>query len=364
MVAAGRVARTAARVTGALGAIACLGLAPSCRPDLDQIISIVDKPIVLAVRSDPAEAAPTIAVKYTALYVDGAGPIMNGNLRWDFCEARKPLADLGPVNTECLDTGGSWFVPLGSGADVSGAIPPDACKLFGPDVPPPVPGQPQGRPVDPDATGGYYDPLRIVAPDSPTPITIEETRLTCGAGVIPADTGVEYEHRYHANTNPIVASLSVAGGSTGAKKTAPFVTSDKGTNPVAAGARLTFEVAWSSCPTAADVCGDGFCGPDETATACPADCATPLGCTGAERFVVFDVGSQALVDQRESIAVAWYATAGAFDANRTGRDAADFATLSDNGWTAPAAAGPVHLWVVLRDIRGGIGWAEYVLDVQ
>src|ERR1019366_7925445 len=186
-VAAGRVARTAARVTGALGAIACLGLAPSCRPDLDQIISIVDKPIVLAVRSDPAEAAPTIAVKYTALYVDGAGPIMNGNLRWDFCEARKPLADLGPVNTECLDTSGSWFVPLGSGADVSGAIPPDACKLFGPDVPPPVPGQPQGRPVDPDTTGGYYDPIRILAPRPPHPITIDETRLSCGAGVIPAE---------------------------------------------------------------------------------------------------------------------------------------------------------------------------------
>lgn len=134
-------------------------------------------------------------------------------------------------------------------------------------------------------------------------------------------------------------------------------------NLVQAGARIALRVAWASCPTT-DACHDGVCGPDETSTSCPADCATPHACTGAERFVAFDIETQALADQRESIAVAWFATAGSFDSDRTGRSAADPAVTSDNGWTAPATPGPVRLWVVLRDDRGGTGWAEYALEVR
>ena len=98
---------------------------------------------------------------------------------------------------------------------------------------------------------------------------------------------------------------------------------------------------------------------------CPADCATPKGCTGAERFVAFDIVSQSLVVQRESIAVAWYTTTGAsVDDDRTGRNSTDLTTTSDNGWQAPATPGVAHLWVVLRDNRGGVGWAEYAFDVK
>jgi hypothetical protein len=352
-----RLVRVARVVPGLVAGATCLALASACKPDLDQTISLVTDPSVLAIQSDPAEAAPTTSVKYRALYVDRSGTIPNGGLRWDFCEARKPLADLGPVNAKCEQTAGDWFVSLGDGEQVAGTIPPDACKLFGPDVPPPVPGQPQGRPVDPDTTGGYYDPIRILAPSSPTPITIDETRLSCGAGVIPAEVGVEYQHRYHANTNPVVAWLAVAGAR------APLVASDQGTNPVPAGAHVTLELAWASCPTT-DACGDGVCGPDETSTTCEADCTIAGGCSGAERFVVFDLNVQAIVVDRESMAVAWYTTGGSFDADRTGRDATDLATTSDNGWTAPTVAGNVHLWVVLRDDRGGVGWAEYVFDVR
>jgi hypothetical protein len=313
-------------------------------------------PTVLAVRADPAEAAPGAGLTFTALYVDATGDVSTADERWDFCEARKPLAELGPVNVECEQTSGDWFVPLGNGAQVSGTIPADACKLFGPDVPPPVAGQPQGRPVDPDATGGFYDPVRLLAPGASTPVVIAETRLTCGAGVIPADIAVDYAHRYHVNTNPAVASLAIVGGAT-------LVTSDKGTNTIARGARVTFELGWQGCPTI-DACGDGFCGPDETSTSCDADCTLVTGCTGAERFVVFDLGTQALVDARESMAIAWYATGGNFDSDRTGRNSDDLATTSDNAWTAPSTAGTIHLWTVLRDDRGGVGWAEYALDVK
>lgn len=344
------------RVFGAAAACAILVAAgPSCKPDLDQIVSIIDAPTVLAVRSDPAEAAPMTDMTFTALYVGPDGDIVRPQVGWSFCEARKPLAELGPVNTKCEETSGDWFVVLGTGGAVKGTVPADACKLFGPDVPPPEMGQPQGRPVDPDSTGGFYDPVQVYAPGASTVVTIDEARLTCGAGVIPADVGVDYLHRYHPNTNPAVASLSIAGKA--------LVTSGKGTNAVSRGQHVDLEVAWPRCPTV-DACGDGFCGPDETSTSCDADCTMQLGCGGAERYVVFSQTSQALVDVRESVAAAWFATGGSFDSDRTGRNANDLTTTSDNGWTAPSTAGPVHLWIVLRDDRGGTGWAEYAFDVR
>jgi hypothetical protein len=350
-----RSART--RVALALAALALS--APSCKPNLDQIVSVVTDPVVLAVRTDPPDAVPGAMVKYSALYVDGSGPIAKAPIDWAYCEARKPLAELGPVNTECLEVSGPWFVPIGDGSPVNAKLPADGCKLFGPDVPPPVMNQPQGRPVDPDSTGGYYEPVRLLASDGT--ITLERTRLTCGPGGVASDIGVEFSHRYHANTNPVVESLSMVGeGPTGAA----LVTSDSGTNGVAAGAHLSLRVAWAQCPTT-DVCKDGVCGPDETSDSCPADCTMPKGCTGAERFVVFDIGSQSVAVQRESIAVAWYTTPGAsVDTDRTGRQSSDDAPTSDNGWHAPSTAGLAHLWVVLRDNRGGVGWAEYAFDVK
>jgi hypothetical protein len=347
-----------------LAAAVAVGSA-ACKPNLDQNVSRVTEPIVLAVRVDPAEAdpaaVPPVKMKYAALYVDSSGPIAKVPVDWAFCEARKPLAELGPVNTKCLQTSGAWFVPIGNGSPVIGTLPPDGCKLFGPDVPPPaMMNQPQGRPVDPDSTGGYYEPVRLLAADGT--VTLEESRLSCGPGGVASDVGVEFGHRYHLNTNPEVGSLSIV-GSDGAPG-AHLMTSDVGTNEVAAGSHLSVRAEWASCPTS-DVCGDGVCGPDETSDGCPRDCAMPKGCSGAERFVVFDIASQSIGLQRESIAVAWYTTSGAsVDTDRTGRSSSDDATTSDNGWTAPTAPGSAHLWVVARDNRGGVGWAEYAFDVK
>ena len=67
---------------------------------------------------------------------------------------------------------------------------------------------------------------------------------------------------------------------------------------------------------------------------------------------------------RESMVASWYATAGTFDLDRVGRDGTDPATTADNGWTAPGSLGPVHLWVVLRDARGGVGWGSYTVTVS
>jgi hypothetical protein len=74
----------------------------------------------------------------------------------------------------------------------------------------------------------------------------------------------------------------------------------------------------------------------------------------AESYPVYDVATQTLVPHREALRVSWYATAGTFTDERTGRAADDPATDSSTQLTAPA--GTVYIWAVLRDDRGGVGW--------
>jgi hypothetical protein len=63
--------------------------------------------------------------------------------------------------------------------------------------------------------------------------------------------------------------------------------------------------------------------------------------------------------------LAWFATSGEFDHDRTGRAETEMETTSDNTWTAPTVteATPVHLWLLLRDSRGGVDFAGYHLTV-
>jgi len=377
----------------ALAVVCGLAAAGSaCRPNLDETVSIITGPTMLAVQTDPPEAnpmeSPSTTVTFKALFVGPSGDIANAPIDWAFCNAREPLAELGPVNNECLQASGSWFVPVGTGVSVSddAGLPAAACNQFGPDVPMVMAGQTPGRPVDPDATGGYYQPARFIAPGTGgDTIGIAEERIACGIASGTPDQIGQFGAQYHYNANPSVQSLSiVAGGIVGPA----FMTDENGqTNPVTAGQHVTLEVAWPTCPLK-DVCGDGICGPDETSSAtaamtasigntgtnCPApmvnactgDCTPPntKGCGGAERFLNFDLASQCLLDAREAIGVAWFATGGAFDDDRTGRTDTDTTTTSDNGWQAPTQPGVVTLWVVLRDSRGGAGWAEYQLDVH
>jgi hypothetical protein len=377
----------------ASGAVVAV-LAAGCKPNLDDTVSIVTTPRVLAVRSEllvtndggmaplspaaqEAEAKITENIKLTALFVDQSGPVTPSPLDWAFCDERKPLAELGPVNPLCLNVDGDWFTPLGTGSEVTGVIPTDACQQFGPDAPQPRSGQPPGRPVDPDPSGGYYQPTRLLAPgtDGPT-IAIGETRILCTLASFSPDVVAAYQQRYHRNSNPEVVSLGVKGAP------APWVAAAdaNGTpNQVAVSQHLALEVSWPSCPTA-DAADDGVCGPDETGTTCgtcglgvglsrgdccvDVNCKHARGCAGAERYVRLDPASGALVDRREAMAVAWFATGGAFDFDRAGRSNDDLAATSDNAWHAPDTPGIVTMWVVLRDERGGVGWKQYTLDVR
>jgi hypothetical protein len=110
-------------------------------------------------------------------------------------------------------------------------------------------------------------------------------------------------------------------------------------------------------------CGDGVCSPGEDLASCAADCKTPKGCGGSERYVSFDPGTRAIVQRSEAMVVSFFATGGSFASDRTGQPEGASATSTENVWTAPSKAGVVVIWAVIRDDRGGVGWKRYRVKV-
>ncbi|NUP07300.1 MAG: hypothetical protein HOW73_14695 [Polyangiaceae bacterium] len=308
----------------------CLGVlafALGCREPLDDNLSRIEGPRVLAVRASPAEAAPGEEVEYEILYVDENGDLDASSLGWGFCLARKPLDELGPVHEACL-TGGDTvnIVPIGAGPSVSAALPDDGCRLFGPDRPPPVEGQPAGRPVDPDSTGGYYQPLRI----SSTPVTIAATRIACGLAGARPEVMTEFAKRYRRNENPAVLRAWAEQTEQTPKDRIVVETSTE----------VTLAVEWEDCG-----------GADEP-------------CTGSEPYVYFDPESRSIVDRREAIRISWATTRGSFAFDHTGRSEEEAESArSENTWSSPSEAGDATVYIVIRDDRGGVGWRRFHFDV-
>jgi hypothetical protein len=187
------------------------------------------------------------------------------------------------------------------GETITLPIPGDACALFGPDPPP------GGfRPRDPDVTGGYYQPLRARALGQ-TAFLLQ--RVRCNLASAPTDIAATYRERYRENQSPKLLPFSVP--------------------PLKAGATTRIEIAWDA----------------------------------PEVYAWFDQETQSIRDKRESMRVSWFATAGSFESDRTGRGETEPETTTSNGWTAPASPGRVHLWVVLRDSRGGTDFAGTTVEV-
>jgi hypothetical protein len=151
-------------------------------------------------------------------------------------------------------------------------------------------------------------------------------RITCNLAGAGADVAVEYAREYMPNNNPKLLSPTamVDGASLDLS----------GATAVSAGAVVQFSAGWSA--------------------------------DSAESFPVYDIASQQLVMHREALRVAWFATAGAFAHEVTGRDEADMALTVENDWTAPKVSSPtlVHLWLVLRDSRGGLDFTPSSIDLQ
>jgi hypothetical protein len=311
--------------------------AVACKPDLGAPISVITDARLLAVRGVPAEAPPGKAVTYDVLAVDTNGRIADPQVGWAQCHLPRSPADPNAVSAACLaisdDAGPSASftaaVPMGSalGTD-GGSVNVDACQHFGPDAPNDMPGV---RPRDPDVTGGYYQPVRAVwhaAPGELTGFALE--RIRCNLANAPADVTKSFNTMYTLNQNPVIAGLTLEPD--GAPTTlfmsgaaAPAAAS------VPQGQPLTLRLAWT----------------DQT----------------AEQFPVWNLATHTLEQHREALSVSWFTTGGSFGHDSTGRDEQDLTTSTDNLWTPPAVAGPVHLWAVLRDSRGGLDFAEAQVEV-
>jgi hypothetical protein len=290
-----------------------------CTPDFGQPPSLVTGPRLLAIKGEPAEVRPGDSVMVSALSVSPSGTDPAPQIAWALCLTPKPLDENNVVAGACLG-GGDGVMALGApGPTVSATVPLNACALFGPDPPPQMPGQPPLRPRDPDVSGGYYQPLRAEL-DAITGFGLE--RISCELAQAGAAIAVEFAMQYQANTNPMLLPLTAADALSG---------QPVALNSVKAGSQVDFTASWPAA--------------------------------SAESYPVYDIVAQALVTHRESLRVSWFATDGSFEHDTTGRDETETETTTDDVWTAPAQAEPVHLWMVLRDSRGGIDFAAYDLAV-
>lgn len=366
--------------------LACLGLLGAsasfvgCVPSLDVDLSDVAQPEVIAVRAEPAEAEPGQSVILTALVVGSAEELPA--VDFGLCNARKDLAELGPVAPECLRRGAKAVEGLGHGLRVSAVVPEEACNLFGPKRPEAKLGEPAGRPADPDLTGGYYQPvLARLDDDEPT---LGAIRLACGLQRADREQVEEYNLRLQPNRNPQPSSLELridgkwvevnfeteasangtgladAGLADAGAADSGGSSSDDALNAeagiensplpvleVRAGASVELRVNWDPCPRQVSASKDD---------PWPA-------CGGAEPYLIYNHETRQLDEQREQLVLTWYASAGEVASHRTAPGSPNEARNA-NTWRAPLRPSEGRLWVVIRDGRGGVGWGSVNLAVR
>jgi hypothetical protein len=293
-----------AAVAASMALAVASGATISCKPDFGVRESLVDREEVIAVRTDPPEAKPGDAVTFSVLVAAPSGTVAAPPTAWAWCATPKLLTDNGAVSAACAKDG---VVPVGvTGGAVAAAIPESACFDFGPET-----RSADQRPRDPDVTGGYFQPIRATVGGDV--VAFGFARIACNLANTSGDLAADFRARYVPNKNPTLAPLG-----------APA--------EAARGSRIMIRTSWA-----------------------PED---------AETYLVLDAAAQALVTRRESMRVSWYATAGSFEHDRTGRTEEDPESFTEDAWTAPDAPGPVHLWAVLRDARGGVAFASANVDVR
>jgi hypothetical protein len=330
----------------------------ACVPDFDTDLTVLFEPRLLAISSSPAEAGADEEVSLSALLATPEGQTPPP-LSWSMCLARKPLTELGPVSPACLQPsdGSGELVHLGSGETVSAKLDKDVCKLFGPLRPSPSGGEGAGRPVDPDVTGGFYQPFTARWGDS---LSLGAVRLDCDLANVDLSDAIDYRRRYRPNENPRIAAVSRRDGGS-----SQVLEAEAQPSVVRAGQELPLQVSWDECSTES-VCGDGLCTAFEDQTSCSDDCtAARRGCSGAEPYVWYNRDSERIEQRREGITVAWFASRGRFADEQTGlaEEQASAHRVSENTYIAASEPGPATIWLVIRDSRGGQSWETRHVEV-
>jgi hypothetical protein len=332
-----------------ISAVVLLALLSACKPEVGPPISSINGPAILAVKGEPAEADPRSGdanFQYEALAVDSNGRVpaptadISSPILWSICNQPKPPTQSNSVSTACLDQNALPGV-AGDSLDTYAALAPsDSCTLFGPLPPPPVGNQPPIRPRDPDVTGGYYLPVRLslsVPEDlrrvgmatEDSIVAFQLQRIYCGLANAPGTSVFQYGKEYTLNQNPVIASLTLQQPGSDPVEV-PSVSAGGAPFSLASGQTVSLAASW------------------------PAD--------SVESYPAWDVLTHTLLNHNEAMRVSWYATAGTFEHDVTGRSEFETETFADNTWT-PGAPGPVHLWIVLHDSRGGTDFAGYDFDV-
>jgi len=306
-------------------AILAASIALGCKPSVGQAPSLITDYTLLAVMGEPPEAKPGDTVTYSYLLAapPPVGTVSDPTAGWDVCLTPKPPAENNSVASAC-DPPTPGTTP---GLTFSTPIPTNACQLFGPIAPPVQAGKPAIRPRDPDSTGGYYLPVRVKFSDLTTGDVagFAFERIGCGLANAAISVVNDYNKSYQANNDPGIAGtdlVAVSGTRTNLDTVQPTV---------APGESVDFVATFT----------DG----------------------SAETFPVLAPGGDALVDQRESLHLSWFATSGSFVHDRTGVASTDVATSTTNTWKAPNEAMTVFVWLVLRDSRGGTAFKSYQLTV-
>ncbi len=304
----------------------------ACVPDFDDETSRITGPRVLAIRAFPAEAPKNQQVELTALIAtpDGSEPEAPA---WSLCLDRKPLSELGPLSPRCLaspEPEPEIAQALGEGVQVTATLPAKVCQLFGPERPDPKAGEPSGRPVDPDPTGGFYQPVLSWLAGS---AVLGAIRLECPLSGATREATVEYNERHRENQNPELAAFELlrADGSSAELDA-------EETPSVARGERIGLRARFG-------------------------DCADAEGCLGAESYLVYDREAERLEERRETLVVSWFSSAGKLDEERSEGDQGP-EHAATNRFTVPNQPGDVRLWAVVRDDRGGVSWRAGRLRVD
>jgi hypothetical protein len=272
----------------------------ACREPDTTRPSLIDAPRVLAVRAEPAEAAPGESVLLDVLVADGGGVLPEDMLRLSFCRTPKPLGDNRLASDACARTAEQLV------RSMPAVVPSDACTRFGPNVPAGV------RPTDPDVTGGYYQPIRIALDDLDA---VAMLRLRCPLTDAPLAITRAYRERYAPNQTPALRKLSITHDGVAI---APDV--------VPASTEIALHSGWSA--------------------------------ESEEHYVVYERSTRALQERTEALRISWYVTAGELSADSTSERRAL------NHFQTPDGPGTVQLWLVLRDDRGAQSYASYELTVR
>jgi len=281
-----------------------LVLVAGCRPEVGPRSSLVTATRVVAATAEPAEANPGQAVHWVPLVVSPAGPA-TPEVDWSLCRTPKPFTIDDVIAPACL---GAGSIGLGRSAELTSILPSDACRLFGPDLPPAGADGQKVRPRDPDASGGFYQPL-ILKLDGDDTVALE--RVRCALVGASAEEAAAFAARYVPNQNPAFTSV---------------------------------ELTQYGAPTVPD--------------SVPGDAAITITpqLTPAETYAHFEPATGVVSDEMETLVVSYFATAGTFDRDRDDG--------SSNVWRAPSAPTQVTMWLVARDSRGGSAFTTITLLIR